>query len=407
MKILLVTQYFWPESFRINDLAIELVNRGHEVTVLTGKPNYPSGKFFEGYNFWGRKTEYLAGVKIIRLPIIPRGKGGGLLLALNYFSYAFIASVYAFFIRNKYDVSFTFATSPITAAFPALTYRSRRKTPTCIWVQDLWPESVAAASNVKSSFIMKLLNRMVSFIYNRCDKILISSRGFRSAIVGKYGHNAKVEYIPNWAEDLYSDSKSIDINKYKSIVPSGFIVMFAGNIGEAQDFESILKSAELTQEYSDIKWVIVGDGRKKLWLEEEVTKRNLHNIYLLGRYPLNEMPSFFYHADIMLMTLKDEKIFSLTVPSKLQSYMAFGKPVVTMLNGEGSQVVNDASCGLCSNASNSDELARNIIKLYQNRDIVDQLGRNGKEYYEKEFKKEMIVSKIERIFKELNGSKNC
>lgn len=314
MKILLVSQYFWPETFRINDLAIELVNRGHDVTVLTGKPNYPSGKFFEGYNFWGRKTEYLAGVKIIRLPIIPRGKGGGLLLALNYFSYAFIASVYAFFIRNKYDVSFTFATSPITAAFPALVYRSRRKTPTCIWVQDLWPESVAAASNVKSSFIMKLLNRMVSFIYNRCDKILISSRGFRSAIVGKYGHNAKVEYIPNWAEDLYSDSKSIDIDKYKSIIPNGFIVMFAGNIGEAQDFESILNAVEFTKGYSDIKWVVVGDGRKKQWVEDEVAKRNLHNVYLLGRYPVNEMPSFFYHADIMLMTLKDKKIFSLTVP---------------------------------------------------------------------------------------------
>lgn len=406
MKILLVSQYFWPESFRINDLAIELVNRGHDVTVITGKPNYPNGRFFEGYHFWGIKTEYLAGVKIIRLPIIPRGKGGGLLLALNYFSYALIASIFAFFIRKKYDVSFTFATSPITAAFPALVHRSRCKTPTCIWVQDLWPESVAAASNVKSSFVMKLLNKMVSFIYNRCDKILISSRGFRSAIVNKYGHSAKVEYIPNWAEDLYSNSKYIDIYKYGSIIPRGFIVMFAGNIGEAQDFESILDAVENTKEYPDIKWVILGDGRKKHWVEDEVAKRNLQNVSLLGRYPVNEMPSFFCHADIMLMTLKDEKIFSLTVPSKLQSYMAFGKPVVTMLNGEGGQVINDAKCGLCTNASNADELARNIIELYHNREVVDQLGRNGKEYYEKEFKKEMIVSKIERIFVELNGYRN-
>ncbi len=401
MKILIVSQYFWPEEFRVNDLALDLIDRGNEVTVLTGNPNYPKGKFYDGYGFKFKVENYL-GIKIYRVPILPRGKASGFQLAMNYLSFAINGSIFAMFFRKKFDVSLVFAISPITAVYPALVHKFLYKSKVNLWVQDLWPESVSSAGKINSTLLTKWLTKMVKQIYKSSDKVLVQSEGFIQSVEGKGVTKNQLRYIPNWAEELYSDRSKIYNEKFRQVVPKGFNVLFAGNIGEAQDFDSIIQAAELTKKYPGIKWIIIGDGRKKSWVETEITRLGLEEtVFLLGRYPMEDMPSFFVHADIMLLSLKDEEIFSMTMPAKIQSYMAFGKPVVGMLNGVGAEVIRIADCGYVGNAGDYQMLAKNVIQAYQQEpDILIKKGINGKNYYNQNFSREIIIDNLVNIFQE-------
>lgn len=400
MKILIVSQYFWPESFRINDLAVSLKKRGHNVTVLTGKPNYPEGNIYKGYKFWGSSEEDYNGVKIIRVPLIPRGNGSGARLAINYLSYIVSASMYVLLNKQKHDVSLTFAISPITQIYPALLHKKLYKSKAFLWVQDLWPESVSAAGKVNQGVLYNMLNKMVQHIYKKTDKVLIQSEAFYKSVEEKIDSPSKIKYVPNWAEDFFLDTRAADPNKHKDIIPDGFKIMFAGNIGESQDFDSILKAAELTKSNKEIKWVIVGDGRKKGFVENEITRLGLQEtVILLGRYPVTEMTNFFIHADIMLLTLKDEYIFSLTIPSKVQSYMAFGKPILAMINGIGQKVIQDSGCGYVAPAANYEQLAQNALLAYsESKESLSMKGEKGKIYYNANFEKENILDNLIKLF---------
>ncbi len=402
MNILIVSQYFWPESFRINDLAIDLVKRNLNVFVLTGKPNYPKGKLYEGYSLFKFKKEYYKGIEINRVPIIPRGNGNQLRLSLNYLSFVISSTIYILLSRSKYDITLTFAVSPITQIFAALVQKQIFRSKTYIWIQDLWPESVLSAGNINSTVVMKILNEMVKYIYKRCDKILVASEAFIPALANKGANKLQLRYVPNWAEDLYATKNNIDRQKYLEFLPKGFKVMFAGNIGEAQDFNSIIKAAAMTKHISKIKWIIVGDGRKKKWVESELARFDLEETVLLtGRFPIEEMPNFFYHADIMLMTLKEDDIFSYTIPTKIQSYLAFGKPIVGMLNGIGAKIIRDADCGYVCNATDYSSLAKNVIKAYHsNGEVLMDKGENGKKYYNSHFSKKVVIDNMISIFKE-------
>lgn len=399
MKILLVSQYFWPESFRINDLAEELLNRGNEVFVLTGKPNYPQGKYYCGYRFWGYTREQYKGIRIIRVPLLARGNSSGIRLALNYLSFVFFSCLYILTHSKKYDVSLTYAISPITQIYAALLHKKLYNSKAYLWVQDLWPESVLAASKMKKGLIYKLLFYMVKNIYASVDGILVQSEGFYSSIVEKGVSQDKIKYMPNWAEDLFLHRENVLFDKFKNKFPDGFIVMFAGNIGEAQDFDSIIKAAELTCNNDKIKWIIVGNGRKKEYLQQEIAKKKLEQtVFLLGQFPVSDMPSLFIHADVLLVTLKDEDIFSLTIPSKIQCYMAFGKPIVSMLNGIGSKIIKEADCGYVSSASDYEQLALNIELLYKTDPIeLEKMGKSGEAYYQKHFSKNNIVNNLLNI----------
>jgi len=403
MKILLVTQYFWPETFRINDLALELHQRGCEVEVLTGKPNYPQGKIYEGYGFFSHNKDVYNGIKIHRVPLFPRGSGSGLRLVLNYLSYIFFACFFILFSRKKYDVTLTFAISPITQIYPALLHKKVYGSKAVLWVQDLWPESVMAAGKVGSAFIMKRLDKMVTNIYHKTDKILVQSEAFIPSVRSKGVKEDKIYYIPNWAEDLFLSTVSKECSRFAGLIPQGFIVMFAGNIGEAQDFESILKASELTKHIVEIKWVIVGDGRKKNWFEDKIREKEMEKtVFLLGRYPVEDMPDFFACADVMLLTLKDDAIFSQTIPSKLQSYMAFGKPIVSMLNGITNDLIVKSDCGYIANATNYEQLATNILIAHKtSQKHLLKKGENGKNYYQKYFSKNIVINNILNIFQEL------
>lgn len=404
MHVLIVSQYFWPENFRINDLALGLLERGHQVTVLTGSPNYPAGSFFKGYGYFNRPDKY-HGIKILRVPLIPRGKGGGVRLALNYLSYAVSACLMGpFLCREQYDLILVFQMSPVTQGLPALLLKKLHKSSIFFWVQDLWPESLSAAGAVRSKFILGLVGKLVSFIYKRCDRILIQSRSFHDSVVKLGGDPRCIHYFPNSAESIFTDTPTS--SEELPALPMGFKVMFAGNIGAAQDFETILDVVEKLQGAKDIHWIIVGDGRMRHWAETEVARRRLNNVNFLGRFPLQLMPSFFAQADAMLVTLKKEPIFALTIPSKIQSYLACGKPVIAALDGEGSNVVNSAGAGFACPAENPGAFAQAVLNMYHSSiQEREEMGKRGRAYYEANFDREMLLDRLECWMKEFESKK--
>lgn len=398
MKILFVSQYFYPETFKGNDLVFDFVKRGHEVTVLTAKPNYPGGIFFEGYSFFGKSEEIIKGAKVIRTPVYPRKNGKGIHLMLNYLSFVFFSYFTCLFrVKGKFDVIFVQQLSPATMALPGLWIKKRHNTPLYLWVLDLWPESILAASNFKNGIIIKGIENIVKKIYKNSDTILISSKYFEGSILEKVKDKKKrIIYFPNWAEDVFTQLPEKGI--VTPDLPSGFNIMFAGNVGESQDFETILNAAELTKT-ENINWVIVGDGRKIVWIKNEIKVRNINNIYLLGRHSLESMPYFFKKADVMLVSLKDEPVFALTVPAKIQAYMASGKIILGALNGEGKELINESNCGFAVSAGDYTLLAQKAIAL-KNMEVEkkQEMQYNSISYYENNFSKKMLFDKLENLF---------
>lgn len=399
MKVLLVTQYFYPENFKSNDIAFELVKRGHEVTVLTGIPNYPQGHFYEGYGFFKKRNQNIDGVKIKRAFLFPRGKGGGIRLALNYFSWAFFASFKAFHLAlsHRYDTILVHEPSPITQGIPAIVVKKMLKIPMYFWVLDLWPESLISAGGVSNKKVINFFTLIVKLVYNHSDKILISSNGFRKSILEKGDYDNKLIYFPNWAEDIFSSGGKYTLPQ----LPTGFIVMFAGNIGEAQDFDHIMECALALKIQQDIKFILVGDGRKKAWVDAYINEKGLNDtVYALGRFPLEMMPSFFEKADVMLLSLKDELIFNLTVPAKLQAYMSAAKPVAAMINGEGNAIIKEANCGFAVNAGDVDGLVKGLVRIkMMTTEERGQLGINGRQYCLEHFSQAQCMDHLCDILK--------
>lgn len=400
MRVFIVTQYFWPENFRINDLALGLLERGHQVTVLTGSPNYPLGSFFEGYGYFNKPEDY-HGVKILRVPLISRGNGSGARLAINYLSFVVSACLMGpFLCREKYDLILVFQMSPVTQGLPALLLKRLYKLPIFFWVQDLWPESLSATGAIRSEPILRLVGKMVSFIYRRCDKILIQSRSFLDSIMQLGGDPDRIHYFPNSAEDIFT-KPSCDTSDLPAL-PTGFRVMFAGNIGAAQDFQTILAAAEKLQQDTEIKWIMIGDGRMRQWAEAEAEKRGLANVHFFGRFPLETMPSFFTQADAMLVTLKKEPIFALTIPSKVQSYLACSKPVIAALDGEGARVIDSSGAGFTCSAESPDDLAQAVLRMYRiSLEEREEMGKQGRAYYNENFEREMLLDRLEQWMTEL------
>lgn len=408
LRILIVSQYFWPEDFRINDLAQGLVKIGHEVRVLTGKPNYPSGRFFDGYSFWRRSRDMFAGIEVIRVPLIPRGHGSSARLALNYLSFALFAGLLGpLMCRGSFDVIFVYEPSPVTVGLPGLIMKAVKKAPLVFWVQDLWPESLSATGAVKSKWILNRIASLVSFIYRGCDRVLVQSRAFVDRVRVLGAPSGRVLYYPNSAEELYCPVLRGSVPGSRAL-PEGFRVMFAGNIGAAQSFETILSAAETLRDHHKIHWLILGDGRQMSWVQGEVTRRGLsHCVHLLGRYPVESMPDWFAQADVLLVTLKKDPIFALTIPSKIQSYMACGRPILAALEGEGARTVEEARAGIVVPAENASALAEAALKMFQmTPSDREAMGQNGRQYFLREFERETLLARLDSWMKELVGEKH-
>ncbi|MBP5317797.1 MAG: glycosyltransferase family 4 protein [Paludibacteraceae bacterium] len=400
MKVCIFTNHFYPEDFKVNDVAFELVRRGMDVTVLTAVPDYPKGRFFDGYSLTKRRREEVNGVHVIRIPIIPRGRGGAFRLVLNYLSYYFCLRVFTFFhsFRHKYDRVFVHLTSPFFVGVCAKKMARRQRIPMIFWTLDLWPESLMSAGGVSNPLIIKPQIRMVRKVYEQCAQILIGSKGFEKSICEKGDFKDKLVYFPNWAEDI-KDAVPEDFD-IRAIRPydekEAFVILFAGNLGEAQNLDAVIAAADCLKDSKQIKFVFVGDGRRKEHLERMVREKGLSDtVYFTGRYPINTMPVFMQRSDVLLFSLKDKPCFNLTVPSKVQFYMAQGKPVLAMINGDGAQLIREARCGLTVSAGDTEALVQAVRRMAaMDRTGLEALGNNGKEFYLKNFKKELRMNQL-------------
>jgi colanic acid biosynthesis glycosyl transferase WcaI len=404
MRLLVVTQYFWPENFRINDLVAELVRRGHEVTVLTGLPNYPDGVLFSNFRDNPQAFSTYEGAEVVRVPMLTRGKGG-LRLMLNYVTFAASASLLgAWKLRGRrFDAVFAYEPSPITVGLPAAVLRSLKRAPMAFWVLDLWPETLEAIGVVRSPALLRTVGRLVTFIYRRCDLILAQSKSFIPQIRKYAGVDSRVEYFPSWAESLFDSTPATPAEEVPAC-PGCFNVMFAGNIGDAQDFPAILAAAESLKQHANIRWLIVGDGRMAQWVAEEIERRGLQStVLMLGRHPVERMPSFFRHAQALLVSLKDEPIFSMTIPGKLQAYLAADVPIMAMLNGEGAEVVRNASAGLTCASGDHQALADCVLRMSRmSSEERATMGRNAKELSIREFDRATLIGRLEDWLKTMS-----
>ena len=399
MQILIATNHFYPETFRVNDLAFHLAEEGHDVTVLTAIPDYPQGKYYHGYGIFRRRKETIQGVRVIRSFAIPRGRGGKVRLALNYFSMMCSSTFNAFWIAlfHRFDTVLVHETSPVMIGIPAVLVKKMRKAKMLFWVLDLWPESLKAAGGITNKHILATFDKLTKWIYRHSDKILISSMGFRRSLASKDVPQEKVRYFPNWGEDIYLNVPPLQ-TKLPDL-PEGFRIMFAGNIGEAQNFEQVMCVAERTP--AQVKWVLIGDGRKRAWIEESISQHHLSDrVFLMGNYPMEMMPHFYRKADALFLSLKDNEVFQLTLPSKIQAYMASAKPVLAMANGEIAQLITDAQCGYCVGPNDVEGMCKVINEVLQKPRQFAQMGIVGQRYFIEHFKREKCLAHFDELLKQ-------
>lgn len=398
MRLLIFSNHFFPESFRINDIAFDRARRGDEVTVLTGIPDYPEGHFHKGYSLFKKRVVYVNNVKVVHVPLIPRGDGSKIRMVLNYASSVFFFFFYGWYqaLFHKYDAVFVHDTSPAFISLPAITVSKFQKIPLYHWILDMWPESLTAGG-IHGGMFYTYIRKMMTRIYKRDTTILITSNGFRTLLLERSVPEGKITYLPNWNDDAIS---TVDENVSPPL-PEGFIIMFAGNLGFAQNMENLLAAANKLKEEKDIHWVFVGDGRKKSWMDEFVKEHKLEDtVHLLGRYPIETMGAFFKKADVMLVALNDVVIFNLTLPAKVQAYMAAGKPILACLCGEGADIVKDADCGWSVPSNDFEELAETVSRIAKmDKRELAALGKNARSYYEANFTREKCMTILDETFK--------
>ena len=379
-RILIYTNHFYPEQFKINEIVEWLSSENTHVRVVTGLPNYPSGKLIKNY-----KNIFKSNVIINRLLLIPRGGGSKLMLIINYFSYfisCFYFTIYLAIFKKKYDIIFVHHTSPFFISIHPIIYSLFNKSKKIMWDLDIWPESLKAVNVIRSAFLFSIIKSSVEIIYSKYDFILVGSRPLVNVVKNRF--NGRIIYFPNWADKIIEDNK-IDVEDIFSMNTEKFNIVYTGNIGKAQDFESLIKTIGNVQE--NIHWTFVGDGRFKSQFKRLIEDKSLTTkVTFIDQVNINLIPSIANKADALFLSLKSDEIFSKTVPAKLQVYMALGKPIIGMLNGEGAKLINEADCGTVEENYNYEELAKKI-NSFASKTMPELIrkGHNGKNYYFKHF----------------------
>lgn len=391
MKILVVCQNYFPEQFRINDICKSLAQKGEDVTVLTGLPNYPTGKIEKSYRWFRKRKETIDGVKVIRTWEIARRKGT-IFRMLNYFSYAFSASIKALFLKKDFDAIYVYQLSPVLMAIPGIIYKKKNKKKLILYCLDLWPESLKAGGISEQSKIYKIFDKISNKIYNYADEIVVTSKSFIENMNKKVNKNIKISYLPQYAEEILKLKPNKKFSKELNLV-------FAGNIGKAQSVETIIKAAEIIEkEEKNIKIHIVGNGSEYENCKKQA--EGISNIKFYGNKPITEMQYYYDMADAMLVTLSNEYFSCSTLPGKVQACMKTGNPIIAAANGETAMIINDAKCGYCVEAENEKQLAEAIIKFYNlSEEEKKNLNENSVNYYNKNFRKEIFIDKLLNILK--------
>ncbi len=397
MRVLVITQYFWPESFIINDLVELLHDRGLGVTVLTGKPNYPGGKIFDGYQASGIKLDRVGQVPIVRLPIFPRRDGSSLALIMNYLSFIISGVLYGPKTLKdvKYDVIFVYGISPILQAIVGIWLAYWRKVPMIVWVQDLWPETLSATGYIKQPLIISFVACIVRKIYGASDRILVQSRAFIPEVAALTDNVDKIHYYPNLYRPKVGGNNTNQSKLAADEIRANFSIVFAGNLGIAQSLDTIIDAAELLKSRDNIKFYFLGSGSMEGWLAQQITLRKLQNVHLMGRFEATDMQLLFEAASALLVSLKPNKVFNMTVPAKVSAYLSAGRPILACLDGEGARIVMEAQAGYCSPAGNAELLAKSIIRMKTAPlEVRKTMGEKGHKYFQSNYSSDLLVNKL-------------
>tara|TARA_Y100001935_G_scaffold248034_1_gene244690 strand:- start:1956 stop:3170 length:1215 start_codon:yes stop_codon:yes gene_type:complete len=398
-RILIYTNHYYPEQFKINDVVDWLHSMGYKIRVVTCIPNYPSGRFHKGYNLFNSFIERKNNIIINRLPLIPRGNGNSFMLILNYLSYFISCSLLTLYLGlfiKKYDLILVHHTSPLLVAINPIIYGLFKKSRKILWDLDIWPETLEAVEIIKSKSIINSLKKVVSYIYSFYDTILISSLGLERIVRERYDGN--IEYFPNWADRNIEDLK-IDSNIKLNIPNNKFVIMYTGNMGKSQNFESLIKTIRYFDDTKKILWIFVGNGRfKNRFINKLSTEKLEHNCLFIDQVDIQKIPSYSNYADAMFLSLNENKIFNNTLPAKLQTYMALKKPIIGVLKGEGERIILESNSGIVENKNDYLSLAKKIEKLLElKKNEIERFGTNGREYYEKKFNSKQRKIQLQKI----------
>jgi glycosyltransferase involved in cell wall biosynthesis len=402
LKILVITQYFWPENFRVNDVVKFLREKNCKVDVLTGAPNYPSGKLFEEYKLDKNKFKNYYGASVFRVPVFLRRDGRQFFLFLNYISFIISSIFNGFFIlrKKKYDVVFSFATSPLTSSLAAIFFSKTKFCKSFIWVLDLWPDILLELKIIRNTFLYNIVSRISKFIYKNFDYIMSQSESFRKRI-SLYNNNNI--FFPAWSEDIKYTKKSKNL-KYNN--DKSFKIVFTGNVGEAQNFDQVIKAAEILKKENDIKWIIVGSGRELDKIKKVIKEKKIKNFILEGQKSLEQISYYHSIADILFISLKSGPALSSTIPGKLQTYLSANKFILGMIEGEAKRIIDDSGIGQCVNPNRPKDLAKKILYLKNHPEILIKIKNSnlGKKYLDKYFNKNIILNSLLKILDEAYNS---
>ncbi len=407
MRMLLLTQWYPPEpDLKGHVLAEEMRRRGHQVEVVTAFPNYPEGRVYPGYRLRWRQLEVLKGVPVLRLPLYPDHSSSPLRRALNNLSFAASAAMGAPVLCREPDVVWAYS-PPLTTGIPAWWIGLMRRAPFIFEVVDMLPESLVATGMVRDGVVFQCLGKLAEFVYKRAAAIIVVSPGFKRNLIGKGVPAEKIHYIPNWADEAIFRPVERDLALGKKHGFAGrFNVIFGGNMGPAQELQVVLKAAKILKDVGEIRFALIGDGIDLPNLEAEAKRRSLTNVLFIARQPATEMPRFFAWADALLVHLRDEPLFRITIPSKTLAYLACGRPIVCAMAGDAADVVRQSKAGVVCPPGNPTALAEAIRSLYAMEPSKrEELGRAGRGAFLKEYACQVLMDRYERLFESIARSR--
>jgi len=401
MNLLFISQWCYPEpDARIFNMACELVKKGHSVQILTGFPNYPGGKIYDGYKLSLNNREVLSGVEIIRVWLYPSHDNNSIRRIFNYLSYAISASIQGAILTRKVDLIYVYH-PPATVFIPAWILGKIYRAKIVYDIQDLWPDSISATNMLMSRKIFNLINYFQKWIYKRSSAIAVISEGFKKCLVNRGIPEEKVFVIKNWSipigEQELDDSEQFDFE-------NKFVLMFAGNIGKAQGLKTVIDAAQILQKQNieDILFVFVGTGTSKYEIMEYSESLYLKNVKFINRVVPEKIGSVLKKADVLLIHLINNPLFKITIPSKTQSYLMIGKPILAGIEGDAADIISSSGAGFIFTPEKPYDLVEKLLKMRSLSSFeLNVMASAGKEYYNRNLAMEVGASKFEELFKKL------
>jgi colanic acid biosynthesis glycosyl transferase WcaI len=403
MRISILSQWYLPEpADLLHELACDLQELGHDIQIITGFPNYPSGRLYPGYHLRPWMRERIDGVDLLRLPLYPDHSRSGFKRAANYLSFALSTSVAGPFLARRPDVIFVYH-PPLTVGLPAWVLSRFWRVPFVYQVQDMWPETLQATGMLSNGRVLRGIDRLARFVYRKAAAVCVISPGFKVTLVEKGVPTDKIFVVSNWVDRKVYYPANVDMSMAEELGLAGkFIVMFAGNMGEAQRLQTVIDAAGKLSSLKEVEFVLVGDGIALGELNEETRRRGLKNVRFLGRYPAEAMPGLYALADVLLVHLKNDPLFEITIPHKIFSYMASGKPILAAVQGDAANVITSAGAGITCPPEDAEALACAVHELYEMpAPEREAMARSGLRAAQEEYSREVLVSQIASLLSSL------